>query len=273
MSFYPSSIPRCQHIKVNGTQCGSPALRRRRFCFFHHQWRQERISLGAEHARQARSFDLPVLEDANSIQIALMQIMRLILRGQIDPKSVGLLLYALQTASVNLRHTEFEPRPQTHIVLDPRDVSETPLGERQWDPDDFEEEEELDEDEDSEGEEESEDEEEAGQESAGSEESIAVANDKRRTTNDGKSATSDRKPPASIQASAAAHGTRAAAANDQRPSLARPELSEGTNDRQGARWFAPDGTPVTGSKLDELRMLTQFIDYLAPLDEKNDDGA
>ena len=223
MSFYPSSIPRCQHIKVNGTQCGSPALRRRRFCFFHHQWRQERITLGSKRARQARSFDLPVLEDANSIQITLMQIMRLILRGQIDPKSAGLLLYALQTASVNLRHTEFEPRPQTHIVLDPRDVSETPLGERQWDPDDFEEEEELDEDEDSEGEDEEEsveEEREADEESAGSEKSTAVANDKRRTTTGGKSAANDRKPPASIQANAAAHGTRAAAANDQRPSLA-----------------------------------------------------
>jgi hypothetical protein len=32
MSSYPN---RCQHIKINGTQCGSPALRRNRFCFFH----------------------------------------------------------------------------------------------------------------------------------------------------------------------------------------------------------------------------------------------
>jgi hypothetical protein len=28
-------VPRCQHVKVNGTQCGSPALRRRRHCYFH----------------------------------------------------------------------------------------------------------------------------------------------------------------------------------------------------------------------------------------------
>jgi hypothetical protein len=26
VSIYPSSIARCQHIKVNGTQCGSPSL-------------------------------------------------------------------------------------------------------------------------------------------------------------------------------------------------------------------------------------------------------
>jgi hypothetical protein len=33
MSSYPNSIPRCEHIKVNGTQCGSPALRSNHFCF------------------------------------------------------------------------------------------------------------------------------------------------------------------------------------------------------------------------------------------------
>lgn len=27
-SFYSPNIPRCQYIKVNGTQCGSPAMRR-----------------------------------------------------------------------------------------------------------------------------------------------------------------------------------------------------------------------------------------------------
>jgi len=274
MSFYPASIPRCQHIKVNGTQCGSPALRRRRFCFFHQQWRQERIAIGAKRARNARAFDLPVLEDANSVQITLMQVMRLILRGQIDPKSAGLLLYALQTASVNLRHTEFEPVTKTKIVLDPRDAPDTPLGEDQWDPDDFEDEEETeDEEEDAEDEDpededqaESGDEEEQEEQPEEEEEGIsataeketkaatantaAFANDQRRTTND---ANSDRKkPPATISAT----NPQTTAANDQRPR---------TNDQATARWFAPDGTPVTGAKLNELRLLTHFIDCIAPL--------
>ena len=26
------NIPRCRHLKVNGTQCGSPALKDHRFC-------------------------------------------------------------------------------------------------------------------------------------------------------------------------------------------------------------------------------------------------
>jgi len=142
MSLYPHSIPRCQHIKVNGTQCGSPALRRHRLCYFHKSWQQTRIVLGANRARRASAvFDLPMLEDANSIQVALMQVMRLILSGQIDAKNAGLLLYALQTASTNLARTNFEPTIKTRVVIDPRTVNQTPLGEDPWRREDYEEEE------------------------------------------------------------------------------------------------------------------------------------
>jgi hypothetical protein len=142
MSLYPSTIARCQHVKVNGTQCGSPALKHRRFCYFHKQWREQRIKINVRARRRARNLDLPVLEDANSIQITLMQVMRLILSGQIDPKTAGLLLYALQTASVNLKNTSFEPKHREECVIDPREVRYTLLGEDVWDPADFEEDEE-----------------------------------------------------------------------------------------------------------------------------------
>lgn len=142
LNLYPYSVPRCQHIKVNGTQCGSPALKRSKFCFFHKKWHEQRIALNANRARRARaSIDLPVLEDANSIQISLMQVMRLIVAGQIDPKTAGLMLYALQTASNNLGRTTFDPRPR-QVVIDPKTVDETCLGENVWENEDFEEEEE-----------------------------------------------------------------------------------------------------------------------------------
>jgi hypothetical protein len=142
MSSYPNSIPRCEHLKVNGTQCGSPALRRNHFCFFHKRWQETRIVLNANRARRGRAaLDLPVLEDANSIQVSLMQIMRLILSGQIEPKTAGLLLYALQTASSNLKRINFEPVIKTEVVIDPKTVDQTPLGEDPWDRQDFEEEE------------------------------------------------------------------------------------------------------------------------------------
>jgi hypothetical protein len=147
MSSYPNCIPRCEHIKINGTQCGSPALKRNHFCYFHKRWHETRIVLNANRARRGRAaLDLPVLEDANSVQVSLMQVMRLILSGQVDPKTAGLLLYALQTASSNLSRISFEPAVKTRVVIDPRTVDETPLGEDPWCREDFEEEEEYEED-------------------------------------------------------------------------------------------------------------------------------
>ena len=136
---YPASIARCQHVKVNGTQCGSPALHRRRFCWFHQQWRERSVRVKA-NGRSTR-FELPVLEDANSVQITLMEVMKLILSGQIDNKTAGMLLYALQTASVNLRRIEFEPTYRERVIIDPRGVRDTALDENPWSKLDFEEEE------------------------------------------------------------------------------------------------------------------------------------
>ena len=138
MASYPN---RCQHIKINGTQCGSPALRRNRFCFFHKRFQDERIKLSADRARRGTAtFILPVLEDANSIQAALMQVMRLLISQQMDHKTASLLLYALQTASSNLRQTNFKPF-RNEVVIDPRDVANTPLDSHVWEDEDFEDEE------------------------------------------------------------------------------------------------------------------------------------
>ncbi len=132
------NVPRCQHIKTNGTQCGSPALRRRRFCYFHNRWRATHLDLNNAGAlRVTTAVELPVLEDANSIQVALMQVMRLILCRQLDSKTGGLMLYGLQTASSNLSRIDFEHRRKTNIVIDPRNVSANLLGEEAWYAEDF----------------------------------------------------------------------------------------------------------------------------------------
>src|SRR6266849_7336343 len=147
--MYSPNVPRCQHIKTNGTQCGSPALRNQRFCYFHKKWHDQRILINSARARRTRAaLDLPVLEDADSVQVGLMQVMRLTLTGQLDSKTAGLMLYALQTASLNLRRTNFEPLHKTDIVIDPRRVGETLLGEDVWENEDFEDPEEEDDDDD-----------------------------------------------------------------------------------------------------------------------------
>ncbi len=148
----PSYPNRCQHIKINGTQCGSPALRRNRLCYFHKRHHDERIELNSDRQKNDRqkaarsrrrvAIDQPVLEDANSIQISLMHITRLLIAGDIDAKTAGLVLYALQTASSNLYRTRFEPNMRD-VILDPSSVGQIPLGANAWDDSDF-----FDEDED-----------------------------------------------------------------------------------------------------------------------------
>ena len=126
-------VPRCQHVKTNGTQCGSPALRRRRLCFFHDRIRSQRIA----DRKSLIRFDLPLLEDANAVQMALMQVIQRLGSGTMDHKTAGLMLYALQTASINLRNTDFEAGEVTDVVIDRDTVAATCINGPQWFEDDF----------------------------------------------------------------------------------------------------------------------------------------
>ena len=47
--------------------------------------------------------EFPILEDAISIQFALMQILRELLKNKLDPKHASLMLFALQIACMNRR--------------------------------------------------------------------------------------------------------------------------------------------------------------------------
>jgi len=96
--------------------CGSPALRGRSYYYFHltyigRRMRAERVrekaaSRGVEAG--ITPLEMPPLEDANSVQMALMQVIDAILHDRIDNKRAGLVLYALQTGSSNLARTDLE---------------------------------------------------------------------------------------------------------------------------------------------------------------------
>ena len=133
--MYPN-VPRCQHIKINGTRCGSPALRSHNLCFFHQRWHQQRIVMPFNYPDLETSIELPVLEDANSVQMAITQVMRLILMAKISDKQAGKLLYALQIASNNLQHTRFEDT-ECHVVIDPATLARAGVGIDSWKPADF----------------------------------------------------------------------------------------------------------------------------------------
>ncbi len=129
MSLYPESVRRCQHLKVNGTQCGSPALRDEKCCYYHMRWHG-----GSKFCQDLRSREisgLPILEDANSIQVGLAEVMRHLVTQEIDHRTAALMLYALQTASANLKNTSFEPEP-TLVVIDRECVERRPIGASAW---------------------------------------------------------------------------------------------------------------------------------------------
>ena len=95
----------CEHVKVNGVRCGSPALRTRRLCYFHFMSRVPRIEL------------VPILEDGNAIQEGVQQIIHGMLTGRLDTKKAALALYGLQIAASNLPRVQTEP-PRWQVVLD-----------------------------------------------------------------------------------------------------------------------------------------------------------
>jgi hypothetical protein len=111
-------------------------MRNIEYCYFHYRWRMTTVDLSHSAHHVTTEFVLPVLEDADSIQITLGQIMRMIVCRQVDTKSAGLLLYSLQIASANLRRTEFEPYHR-NVTVDLFRVPERIIGDEAWSPADF----------------------------------------------------------------------------------------------------------------------------------------
>jgi hypothetical protein len=130
MSLYPKSVARCEHIKVNGTQCGSPALLNQPYCYFHAMGRRKGKD-AISYRDELDSVMQPGFEDANAVQVGIAGVMWQLAHRQIDHKTAALMLYGLQTAAVNVKRTSFEPDP-TLVVIDPESVKKRPIGTSAW---------------------------------------------------------------------------------------------------------------------------------------------
>jgi hypothetical protein len=86
----------CTHIKVTGVRCNSPALRGEQFCYFH-----QRMHRGVRTPPQARLHPIALIEDEESIQTALMEVINALMRNTIGLKRAGLILRALHIAVKN----------------------------------------------------------------------------------------------------------------------------------------------------------------------------
>ncbi len=95
------SYKSCTHIKVTGVRCGSPALRGEQFCYFH----QRMLRTVKDPASRIHHHAL--LEDEESIQASLMEVVNALLRGTIELKRAELILRALNTAVRNIRRVKF----------------------------------------------------------------------------------------------------------------------------------------------------------------------
>ena len=118
---------RCQHIKVSGIQCGSPALRNKTFCFYHQQNRPVTVECYYDGGYATGEINLPVFEDAHSIQTVIRQVVQMVLQKRLERKAASLLLYALQLASSNLKRMELEKPQPEQVVTDPDNISQTPM--------------------------------------------------------------------------------------------------------------------------------------------------
>ncbi len=120
------AAPRCRHIKVSGTQCGSPALRNKNFCFYHQQDRPLTVECYSEATYATGEIALPVFEDAHSVQTVIRQVVQMVLQKRIERQTASLVLYALQIASSNLKRMELEKPQPEQVVTNLETESETP---------------------------------------------------------------------------------------------------------------------------------------------------
>jgi hypothetical protein len=92
-----AGAPRCEKVREDGTVCGSPQMKGYRYCYAHERMLAVRSS----------RLELPALEDANAVQMAIMRVQKALIDDEISEKKAGLLLYSLQMASTNLKKTTF----------------------------------------------------------------------------------------------------------------------------------------------------------------------
>jgi hypothetical protein len=136
----------CRHIKTNGCRCQSPAITGSIFCFYHRTFRRshrtastakigplrpETVQYLLENGQNPAQFatspacTLPLLEDAESVQLAISLLFAAIAAGQIDPVQARSLLYTLQIASFNVRALAPPPASGEDLSTLPRRVVRT----------------------------------------------------------------------------------------------------------------------------------------------------
>ena len=104
----------CTHIKVTGLRCGSPALRGEQFCYFH-----QNAIRSVRRPKQSRLHPIAMIEDEESIQYALMEVINALMRNTIDYKRATLILRALHIAVKNASRVKFGIQGKSSVTQVP----------------------------------------------------------------------------------------------------------------------------------------------------------
>jgi hypothetical protein len=97
------NVRHCTHIKVTGQRCGSPALRGEFFCYFH-----TRVIKGVQQRVDMQLHSMALLEDCESIQLSIMQVVDGLLKGTLDATRARLIIQALRIAARNAKNVRFD---------------------------------------------------------------------------------------------------------------------------------------------------------------------
>jgi len=97
------NVRKCTHIKVTGQQCGSPALRREFFCYFH-----TRVIKGVQQRVDMQLHSMALLEDCESIQLSIMHVVDGLIKGTLDATRARLIIQALRIAARNVKNVRFD---------------------------------------------------------------------------------------------------------------------------------------------------------------------
>jgi hypothetical protein len=97
----------CRHVRAEGTYCGSPSLRDRKYCYYH-------LMQHGRHLRRARALrdnqpyrlEIHSLDNLYAVRAALTDVAQALAAGQLDPGTAGKLLYAIQQVSATNRRIE-----------------------------------------------------------------------------------------------------------------------------------------------------------------------
>ena len=113
----------CRHVKEDGTYCGSPALRDRKYCYYHLMQRGRRL----RRARALRDnlpyrLEIQSLDNHYAVRDALTDIAQALAAGQLDPGTAGKLLYAIQQVSATNRRIEQMEAAQLQQSKDAKDA-------------------------------------------------------------------------------------------------------------------------------------------------------